>query len=80
MKIDGGWETSKRNLKQTVYQVLDENPSLRSCSHKRLVVRMCMKKWRMGFPVNEHDFWNLIEDTPTIDRYIRQYVEDFDGR
>ena len=80
MKIDGGWETSRRNMKQMVFRVLDENPALRSSTQKRLVMRMYMKKLGMGYPVSESDFWNLIEDMPTIDRYIRDYIEQFDGR
>ena len=84
MTLWGDTETSVKDLKKDVYQILDKHPELRSSNKAHLVIRRLMKRWNIPaaftddrVSLKESDFNLLLRTYSSVDRYIREYNSDY---
>lgn len=87
LTIDGTWETQLGDLKPQVYSILHERPELRSNNKAHLIALEIMKKHGMGAVVTEDqitvkraDFSNLLRMIPSVERYIRSWLDEYARR
>ena len=84
--IFGTEEEYVSNLKSRTFQVLDKSPFLAECQHAHLVALQLAKNLNMGVVSGEDSItmkkstyhW-IVQNIPTIERYIRDYNEDRHG-